>query len=73
MCEIIGVKCKSQDIGISIRESVIFFEKFRLGLDVISEFGELIFTYRPYRLTTNIRPNVLRIAIFNSHCETLDA
>ena len=42
VCSIIGLTCKSQDIGASIRESVKFFEKFRLGLDVVNVFGELL-------------------------------
>ncbi len=75
VCEIIGLKCKSQDIGLTIRGSVPFFEKFRLGLDVVNEFGVMLFTYRPpapVKLNPNIRPQILRISIHNSHCIVLD-
>ena len=46
VCSIIRLTCESQDFGASVRESVKFFEKFRLGLDVVNVFGELLFPYR---------------------------
>src|SRR4051812_44296928 len=73
VCEIIGLTCKYQDIGISIRESVKFFEKFKLGLDVVNEFGEMLFQYRPPdTLNRHIYPQVLRIMIKNNHIYVLD-
>ena len=72
VCSVIGLTFKDQDIGASIRESVKFFEKFRLGLDVVNVFGELLFSYRPKELNTNIRPQVLRMCVHNNHCYKLD-
>ena len=47
ICNIIGISNKNQDIGISIKESKKFFEKFRLGLDVVNVYGQLLDVYRP--------------------------
>ena len=55
VCNIIGVSCMNQDIGITIRESVKFFENFRLGLDVLNEFGEMLFSWRPEKQHIFIR------------------
>ena len=75
LCSVIGIQYKSQDIGITIHESDKFFEKFKLGLDVLNEFGELLHSYRPpdSKLNPNIKPQVLRILLYNNHCETLDS
>jgi hypothetical protein len=35
VCKIVCLTCKNQDLGLSISESVKFFEKYHLGLDVI--------------------------------------
>src|SRR5690606_20154554 len=72
LCEIIGVENKEQDIGLSIRNSLKFFEKFCLGLDVINVFGEVLLTYRPEKLNNNINPQVLRVLIHNGHSYKLD-
>lgn len=72
VCAIIGITNKAQDIGISIRESKKFFEKFRLGLDVVNVFGEMLFSYRPENLNSKIFPQVLRVLIHNGHIYKLD-
>lgn len=72
VCEIIGLTYQHQDIGLSIHQSVKFFEKFRLGLDVLNQFGEMIFSYRPARLNTHICPQVLRVLVHNSHIYNFD-
>lgn len=73
VCQIIGLKYKDQDLGASIHESKKFFEKFRLGLDVINEFSEILFSYRPEKgLNSHIFPQVLRMLVKNNHCYKLD-
>lgn len=73
VCNIIGVSCMNQDIGITIRESVKFFEKFRLGLDVINELEKCCFSgdLRSKNLA-HISPQVLRILVHNNHVYKLD-
>ena len=73
VCQIIGLTYKSQDIGASLRESVKFLEKFRLGIDVVNVYGDMLFSYRPKGgLNTSIYPSVLRALIHNNHIYKLD-
>ena len=73
ICDIIGISNKNQDIGISIKESKKFFEKFRLGLDVVNVYGQLLDVHRPEKLNDHIFPQVLRILVHNNHTYQLDA
>lgn len=73
ICELINLTYKTQDIGISIRESLPFFEKYRLGIDVLNVFGQFAFQFRPERgLNQNLFPQVLRVLIHNNHLYKLD-
>ena len=66
-CSLIGIENKKQSLGLSIRNSIPFFEKFKLGLDVINVYEEILFSYRPEKLNTKIFPQVLRILVRNNH------
>jgi len=72
LCEIIELPLRDQDIGLCIRKSLKFFEKFRLGLDVINVFEEVLLSYRPDNINTSITPRVLRILVHNNHTYKLD-
>ena len=73
VCKIIGLTYKSQDIGASLRESVKFLDKFRLGIDVVNVYGRILFHHRPEAGLNNvISPNVLRVLIHNNHIYRLD-
>src|SRR5690606_16377943 len=63
---------KTDNIGLSINKSLKFFEKFRLGLDVIDPFTTIVFQYRPQKLHELITPQVLRIMVHNNHCFELN-
>lgn len=63
---------KTDNIGLSIHKSLQFFEKFRLGLDVIDTFETIVFQYRPEKLNEQINPQVLRILVHNNHCYQLN-
>lgn len=67
LCEILQVEDMQQDIGLTVRDALKFFEKYRLGLDVFDVYQRLIFRYRPERLTKDINPRVLRIMVHNNH------
>lgn len=58
---------RKQDIGLSVRNSIPFFEKYHLGLDVLNVFNTCIFRYRPEKMNTTISPEVLIILIHNNH------
>ena len=64
---------REDNIGLSISRSVDkFFSKFKLGLDVIGCGDVLLYTYRPEKLNSNIKPNIMRVLITNdSHIELL--
>lgn len=69
LCKIVNVKNAAQDIGLTIRQSIPFFEKFNLGLDVISIFHETLYSYRPVgQLSDRIERSIMRILIHNNHC-----
>lgn len=72
LCDIIGLTNLNEDLGLSIQHSIKFFEKFRLGLDVINVYNEIMFNYRPTKLNDHIKPNILRILVHNNHCYKLN-
>jgi hypothetical protein len=72
VCQIMGLECKSQDLGLFIRQSLIFFEKFRLGLDVVNVYGAILYTYSPKAINKDLSPSRLEILIHNNHCYKLD-
>jgi len=72
-CHIIDLQNKKQNLGLSINNSLKFFKKFNLGLDVINIFGEALTSYRPAKLNTVIRPQVMRILVHNNHCYRLNS
>ena len=53
LCELCGIKHKNQNIGLSVKQSVKFFDKYRLGLKAIDIFGNEIEggSYTPKNLT----------------------
>ena len=59
-------------MGLSVRNSLPFFEKYSLGLEVINVFGEILFEHRPKKLSANINPQVFRMLIHNNHPYRLD-
>lgn len=73
LLNLLGIENKNQDIGLSINDSLKFFETYRLGLDVMNIYCEMIFKYRPQKeLNTNINPQVLRIVINNNHIHAVN-
>lgn len=72
LCEIIGVELKHQDIGVSIRLLLAFFIKFRLGIDVVNVYGQLLFTYTPDNINKDLSPSRFRILVHNNHVYKLD-
>lgn len=60
-------KLTDNNIGLTINESIKFFEKFNLGLCVLGVFG-VIKVFMPEKINTNIKPNKLYIVVSNGHC-----
>ena len=73
LCKIMGIENKEQDLGLSIRSSVKFFEKFHLGLVVVNIYDDVIFKYTPQSKHNHIHPNTLYVLVYNSHCYKLNS
>lgn len=72
LCELIDIKFQNQDLGLSIRQSVKFFEKYHLSLIVVNVYGHILFSYRPEKRNQVITPQTLSILEHNNHCYKLD-
>lgn len=64
---------QTNNIGLSIRSSVLFFEKFNLGLEVYDLFNNIIFKFTPETKNKNIFPSVLRCVANNNHIYKINA
>ena len=73
LCEILKIENKNQDLGLSIRSSVKFFEKFHLGLVVVNVYDDVIFKYIPDSRNKKISPNTLYVLVYNNHCYKLNS
>ena len=73
LCEILNIENKEQDLGLSIRTSMKFFEKFHLGLIVVNIYDEVIYKYIPEKFNKNIYPRTLYMLVYNNHCFRLDS
>ena len=73
LCQIMEIENKDQDLGLSIRASVKFFEKFHLGLIVVNVYDDVIFKYIPEIRHKNINPQTLYVLVYNSHCYRLNS
>lgn len=70
LCDVLGIEYKEKgDMGITIRESLKFFEKYRYGLDVYDCFMNKIFSYKP---NVSYYPKTLKIMIKDEHIYELN-
>ena len=73
LCNIMNIENKEQDLGLSIRTSLKFFQKFHLGLVVVNIYDEVIYKYAPEKFNKNISPRTLYVLVYNNHCFRLDS
>lgn len=57
----------TQDIGLTIDQSILFFEKFKLSLVCMNIYGKIFYEYRPEKQNKNIFPGVLYMLVYNKH------
>ena len=57
-----------QDIGLSITQSMKFFNKYRFSLSVINIVGQILFKYSPDKLHKNHNTTCMRMIVHNNHC-----
>ena len=72
LTNLIGIENLDSDIGLSIEQSIAFFSKFNLGLEVLNVYNKVIYQYHPEKYNKNIFPNTLRMIMYNNHCIKLD-
>ena len=58
---------RTQNVGLSIHNSVEFFKKHKIGLKVYDIFNTNIFTFTPEKPNKNISPDFLRVLVHNNH------
>ena len=71
LCDICEIKYKTEDIGLSLKKkSINFFDKYRLGLKAIDNFGSEVQDFIPENenYNKNTFPRTLYILIHNNHC-----
>ena len=67
------IENKDQDLGLSIRASLKFFQKFHLGLVVVNIYDDVIFKYIPETKHKLISPHTLYVLVYNNHCFRLNS
>ena len=72
LANIFGVEYTKQNLGISIIESVRFFEKYKIGLKVFNIFKNVIYEYKLITYNAHITPQTLYILVHNQHCWKLN-
>ena len=70
-CELLEVDNSSQDIGLTVNQSLKFFKKFSLGLCVIGRYG-IIEMFKTEKFNKSISPNSLYVLATNGHCYKLN-
>ena len=73
LCKIMEIENKDQDLGLSIRASLKFFQKFHLGLVVVNIYDDVIFKYIPETKHKLISPHTLYVLVYNNHCFRLNS
>ena len=63
----------TQNIGLSLKSSIPFFEKYHLGLQVFDIYNSLIFSYEPEKRNAVISPSVFRAVVHNNHIYKINA
>ena len=76
ICQLLNIENKEQDLGITIRQSIPFFDRYHLCLVVLDIYNNIIFRY-PKNDTKNtirnISPHTLYLLVHNNHCFKLRA
>ena len=61
ICELCNIKYKKDSIGLSLKKSFNFFQKYKLGMKAIDMFGNDIIDYIPDEFNKSISPRTLYI------------
>ena len=69
LCALLQLENKNQDIGLTVDNSIKFFDTYGLGLKLINSMGEIVRHHEPANRSINkkIYPAVLNLLIHNNH------
>jgi hypothetical protein len=63
---------KKDQLGLCIKKSLKFFEKYKLGLDVVSHMGAIVLSYRPEKINKHVGAQILRVIVHNGHAYVIN-
>ena len=58
---------EGEEIGMTIDEGMCFFRKYRVGLLMFDQYGEILTEYIPENVNKNISPETLKLVYWNNH------
>ena len=70
LCALCKVEYVEGDIGLSLEQSLNFFQKFNLDLVAVNMVGDVIYEYKSEE-NSRLSPRTLHILVHNNHCEKL--
>lgn len=66
--DIFGRDWNGEEVDLCCDEARIFFEKYSLGLEVFdARTNKILYRYKPEKLNTNIKPNVMKMLYYDNH------
>jgi len=72
LCNLLQIKNKDQNLGITIQQPIKFFKMFRFGLCVLDIYLQERYRYKPEKESKNINPSTLYILVHNNHTYKLN-
>ena len=71
LCDMLGIKMKNSDIGVTLEQSRTFFKKYNLSLKAVNIYGAVIFE-ETNQWDHHISPSTLYILVHNNHVHHLN-
>ena len=59
LCDILQVENLKQDIGLTVKQSVSFFKKYKVGFFLLDRDYDVVYKYEPTTYTKCITPRTL--------------
>ena len=72
LCNILHIENIEQNIGLTVKQSVSFFQKYRLGFFLLDRKYDIVFKYEPATYNDRITPRTLYCVFDNHHIYKLN-
>ena len=72
LCSILQIHNIEQNIGLTVKQSVSFFQKYRLGFFRLDRKYDIVFKYKPTTYNDRITPRTLYCVFDNHHIYKLN-